>query len=293
MKVHDISPNLLMEEKIPEYVLETLELHFNKNKGKFKSASEKFITVRDHRVRMTNDPTTKKFMSMVTPAMFFRYKKGVRDMIEPEPSPVSLPKEPASKPVSGGEIPFNVDTTGEFTALPLDLENKHSIPEIIQYYKNTYYNSIPTNELAKKIAFSHFSHTDDVNSKEVEEMINNAKLHDSIKKRLPDEMVISKSLEHYGIKSIDELQDIAAADYSDVKEKIKNSWVSSMKATSPLPYAPKRYNQDIKHQQFYAPLIDNAKSDIVRAYLKRNATELKYNTIKLQVIRGMYERKIA
>lgn len=282
---------VIMENKIPEYVLDKLDLKFSANRGKFKSASEKFIAVRDALIRQTLDPETKAKLQIVTPGTFFRFKKGNRDMIAPE-EPINTPRPVPSKPVERNDIPFTVDTSGVFEALPHNIHSKHTMQEILSYYMNTYANSIPTSEIARNVAFNHFQYDDKVKVGDVEKMLNNAKLDPSVKRRLPDDMIISKSIEHFGFKSDDEIRQAIKDDYDGVKSEYDQQRKDRMKVSAPLPYTPKEYDKEKEWNHFHRTKIDGIKHELILAYLKRDAKKLNHQTKKLQMITFIKDKKM-
>lgn len=289
MKIKDLteSNTMIVEGKIPEYVMDKIELAFSNNRGKFSSASQKFIAVRDMLAKRQTDSQTSKHISNVTPAMFFQYKKGERYMIEPEES--IQPKQDTTPKRSRKDIPYTVDATGNFKALPAEVSEDHTIPEILSYYMNTYYNSMPLKELAKNVAFNHFQHHDDISGDDVEKMLLNAEMDSSIKRRLDDETVIKKSIDHFGFKSDDELKQAIQTTHKDLFQEVKDSIRGDISSRPPLPYGDKQYNADLRKGQNTKRLIDETKMKLVDAYLKRDAKLLDHYTKKLQIIE--YVRK--
>lgn len=282
MRLKDLLEGDLMEGKIPEYIMSKIELAFSGNRGKFASASEKFIRVRDVLANRQPDKETKELIKNVTPAMFFQYKQGKRYMIEPDPKKEIKTPPKVSKDQSK-DIPFTVDTTGEFKPLPSDIKDKHTIPEIVKYYKNTYYNSIPTKELANKIIFYHLSYDDKINTDDVVKMIEDAPLDASIKKRLTDDQIIQKSKEHFGFKNDAEIQQAIDTDYKDMVREINFELIRS-NTNSVLPYGDKDYDKEKRYNQNFGIRKQKVQIALVNAYLKRDAKELARLTKELQIM---------
>lgn len=278
MKTHQI----INEEKIPEFVLEKLELRFSQTKGKYVSATDKFIKVRDTLIRQTGDPEIKKILSRVTPAMFFQYKKGNKSMIEPEPITKKDTGQKDTSERSRKEIPYDLNDNDEFKPLPDNIKDEHTIPEIMTYYKNMYYNVMPTNELAQKIAFNHFSHTDDVNADDVVRMLNDAKVDDGIKLRLPDDKILEKSKSHFGFDDETEMLDAIKNEYADVVEKDTNSIMMKKKANPNS--ASNEYHRKQFYRNHYNSALDSTLKSLIKAYIERDAQTLERMTKTYQIM---------
>lgn len=276
MKTHQ----LINEEKIPEFVLEKLDLRFSQAQGKFSSATYKFISVRDTLISQTVNADIKRILSRVTPAMFFQYKKGNRSMIAPEPTVDKKPPTTSTRPRK--EIPYDLSDNDEFETLSQEVADEHTIPEIMTYYKNMYYNVMPTNELAKKIAFAHFSHTDDVNLNDVVKMLNDAKVDDGIKLRIPDDKILEKSKSHFGFENESEIIDAMKNDYADVVEKDRES-ILMKKKVSPNS-TPNEYHRTQFYRNHYNSALDSTLKSLINAYLERNAQSLERMTKTYQIL---------
>ena len=291
MRYQDMIKKIITEGKVPESVMTRLEDRFAANRGKFKSATEKFIAVRDAMASRTQDKEMQNFIKSVTPGDFFRYKKGNREMVIPD-EPVSNDKyeyKPVTPKQRAEKIPFKVDTTGNFTALSDEIFNKHLYPAIIQYYKNTYHNSMPSRELAKHIAWTHYSHSDDITMDTVLKSLNAAHTDSTVKRRIDDDTIVAKSVEHFGFKSKDEMKTALEGEYQYVQERIsakrKQQFLSNPKTLS-----HNQYHQDQRDAAIYQPMLMDAKMSIVKAYLKRDARSLDKYTKEYQLIKYVFNR---
>ena len=290
MRYKDMINNVITEGKVPESVMTRLEDRFSANRGKFKSASEKFIAVRNAMASRTQDKEMQNFIKSVTPGDFFRYKKGHREMVIPD-EPITNDKydyKPVTPKQRAEKIPFKVDTTGEFKPLPDEIFKKHLYPAIIQYYKNTYHNSMPSRELAKHIAWTHYSHTDDITMDSVLKSLDKAHTDSSVKRRIDDDTIVEKSVEHFGFKTKEQMKNALENDYQYVQEKIsarrKQQFLSNPKTLS-----HNQFHQDQRDAGIYQPMLIDAKMGIVKAYLKRDAKELDRYTKEYQLIKYVFK----
>lgn len=279
----------LSEGKVPETVMTGLDIRFSGNRGKFKSASEKFIAVRDMMASKTQDKEMQNYIKTVTPASFFRYRKGHRDMIQPENTPVTKSTyQPITDKDKAKKIPFEVDTTGEFKPLPNEVFKQHLYPAVIQYYKNTYHNSMPSRELATKIVQSHYIGNDDIYVNSVLDSLNKAHVDSSVKSRIDDDTIVSKSVEHFGFNDADEMGAALSNEYSYVHDRIFAAR-KRYGQISPTTIHHNQFHQAQRDAGIYRPMLDKAKTEMVRAYLKRDAKALDTYTKEYQLIKYYFK----
>lgn len=288
-KYENMLRNIITEGKVPETVMSGLDIRFSGNRGKFKSASEKFIAVRDAMASRTPDKEMQQFIKSVTPGDFFRYKKGNRDMIIPEPTNNTTNNyQPITPKDRAKSIPFVVDDTGVFKALDDKVFKQHLYPAIIQYYKNTFHNSMPSRELAKHIMWAHYSHDDDITMDDVLKSLDKAHTDSSVKRRIDDDTIVQKSVEHFGFKTKEEMVDALANDYQYVQERISKQR-KQQSLSNPKSLTHNQFHQDQRNAGIYRPLLDDAKMSIVKAYLKRDAKALDRYTKEYQLIKHVFK----
>jgi len=290
MRYQDMIKKIITEGKVPESVMTRLEDRFAANRGKFKSATEKFIAVRDAMASRTQDREMQGFIKSVTPGDFFRYKKGNREMVIPdEPTPNDkYDYKPVTAKQRAEKIPFTVDTTGEFTPLPDIIFKKHLYPAIIQYYKNTYHNSMPSRELAKKIVQTHYSYSDDITMDSVLKSLNQAHTDSTVKSRIDDDTIVEKSVEHFGFKTDVEMKTALETDYQYVQERI-SAKRKQQSLSNPRSLTHNQFHQDQRNAGIYRPMLNDAKMGIVKAYLKRDAKALDTFTKEYQLIKYVFK----
>lgn len=289
MRFQEIIHKIITEGKVPESVMSGLDVRFSANRGKFKSASEKFIAVRDVMASRTQDKEMQGFIKSVTPGDFFRYKKGNREMIIPEPTTnTSNNYQPVTPKDRAKSIPFTIDTTGVFKPLDDKIFKQHLYPAIIQYYKNTFHNSMPSRELAKHITWTHYSHDDDVTMDDVLKSLDKAHTDSTVKRRIDDDTIVHKSVEHFGFKSKDEMQSALENDYRYVQERI-SAKRKQQSLSNPKSLTHNQFHQDQRNAGIYQPMLIDAKMGIVKAYLKRDAKALDTYTKEYQLIKYVFK----
>lgn len=280
---------ILNEGKVPETVMTGLDIRFSGNRGKFSNASEKFIAVRDMMVKRTNDKEMQDYIKSVTPGNFFRYKKGNRDMILPE-NPVTsrYDHQPITAKDRAKSIPFTVDTSGTFKPLPERVFAQHLYPAVIQYYKNTFHNSMPSRELARHIKNAHYSQTDDITMNSVLKSLDGAHTDSTIKRRIDDDTIVEKSVEHFGFKTKEDMEIAIKNDYQYIKDQISRTR-QQQSLSNPKSLTHNHFHQDQRDAGLYNPMLIDARTNIVKAYLKRDARALDKHTKEYQLIKFIFK----
>jgi len=289
--IESVEDTTLHEGKIEERFLSQIDIKFSSMRGNFESATHKFFAARKFVSTRQSHPMDIKKVKEITPAMFFEYKKGKRYMVKPEPKYTNDLPSPVQPKRSNEDIPFTPDTTGEFKTVDNNAEDKYTFSALIRYYKNTYYNSMSTRELALNINRKHFDYNDDVTISGIIEQINKEPLSDKVKNRLPDDTIVSKSVEHFGFKTEDELRQAMESSYKYVHDDVQQSREMAAMA-SPMPsFGRKAIDSEMRNRGVHEPMVARKKSEIVDAYLKRDAKELNRLTKEFHIIYYLYRRE--
>lgn len=266
---------------VPEWLMNALVGRFNMMRGQFSSASDKLNAVKQELIR--SNPTDRKNIEQITPKMFFDFKNGKRYMV-PTIKRNTAPRK-SDKPIK-----FDVSLSGGFIPLNNETFKSNTLNRVFEYYKNTYYNTMPMKELATNIKRAHLEFNEDYDVPTIEKELERTKVNDSLTKRLDDTTIIEKSIKHFGFSSDEDIKKALTSEFSFIKDDVDVAGIMKHNRNhdhDSLEYA--RYANKQLKRRAYMPHINEAENDIVKAYLARDAKKLDHYTKKLQCITFLYD----